>query len=120
MRKKKLALDKLNELDGTDPTHLPPYYVDAPEMQAKYPQLYDLLYRRQLNSQDREAGSLTLFLDAGVLKVVVVLKSERRRAFLTLSDPFQVFHVLESQLASRGLDWRPLKEDEKRGKTGSR
>jgi len=108
--KKKLALDILDELDGTDPTHLSPYYVDAPVMKEKYPNLFDLLYRRQLNEKDRDGGSLTLFLDAGILKVVVVLKSERRRAFLTLSDPFDVFSVLERELASKGLDWRPLKE----------
>lgn len=110
MARKKLALDKLGELDGTDPSKLPPFYVDAPEMQRKYPNLYDLLYRRQLMGVDREGGSLTIFLDEGVLKVVVVLKSERRRAFETLSDPFQVFNHLESKLSSKGLDWRPLKE----------
>ncbi len=116
MRKKKLALDKLNDLQGTDPSVLDPHYVSAEDMEAKYPNLYDLLYRRQLNGQDREAGSLTLFMDESVLKVVVVLKTERRRAFLTLTDPFQVFNALEGQLATRGLDWRPLKEDEKRKK----
>ena len=120
MRKRKLALDKLNDLDGTDPGKLPPHFIDAPDMQKKYPNLYDLLYRRQLNGEDRPGGSLTLFLDEGVLKVVVVLKGERRRAFLTLSDPFHVFGALEAELASRGLDWRPLKEDEKPGKKGSR
>lgn len=120
MRKRKLALDKLNELDGTDPGHLPPFYIEAPKMKEKYPNLYDLLYRRQLNGQDRDGGSLTLFLDEGVLKVVVVLKSERRRAFVTLSDPFDLFGVVEAQLASSGLDWRPLKEDKTSGKSGSR
>lgn len=108
--KKKLALDVLDELDGTDPGHLPPHYVDAPRMKEQYPNLYDLLYRRQLNEKDRLGGSVTLFLDAGILKVVVVLKTEGRRAFLTLSDPFDVFSVLERELSSKGLDWRPLKE----------
>lgn len=108
--KKKLALDVLDEIDGTDPGHLPPYFIEAPRMKKQYPNLYDLLYRRQLNDKDRLGGSVTLFLDAGILKVVIVLKSERRRAFLTLADPFDVFSVLERELATGGLDWRPLKE----------
>lgn len=116
--KKKLALDALSELDGTDPSVLPPHFVDAPKMREKYPNLYDLLYRRSLNGEARLGGSLTIFLDEGTLKVGVFLKTERRRAFETLSDPFQVFEHLERKLASRGLDWRPLKESKKHGFNG--
>jgi len=115
---KKLALDTLSEIDGTDPSVLPPHFVDAPEMQKKYPNLFDLLYRRSLNGEARLGGSLTIFLDEGTLKVGVFLKTERRRAFETLSDPFHVFNHLERKLATTGLDWRPLKESRKGGFNG--
>ncbi len=109
----KLALDRLAELDGTDPSVLPPFFVDAPEMQEKYPNLFDLLYRPTLMGQERLGGSISIFLDEGVLKVGVFLKTEGRRAFETISDPFQAFAHLERKLCTKGLDWRPLKE--KRG-----
>jgi len=106
----KLALDVLNELDGTDPSHLPSHYVEALEFSKRFPNLYDLLFRRRLNEKDRLGGSMSLFMDGDVLKVGVFLKTEGRRAFETISDPYQVFSHLERKLASKGLDWRPLKE----------
>jgi len=105
---KKLALDSLrSEMDGNGNT--PAYWNVCGEFAERYPNLFDLLYRTKFNEQHRAPGRLSLFMDEGTLKVGVFLDSERQMAFLTLSNPEEVFLKLERKLSTTGLEWRPMR-----------
>lgn len=115
MASRKLALDVLKEEMETkdDPTA---YWINAVEFKRLYPNLHDLLYRREWHGEQRDPGRLTLFWNDGHLKVGIFAEAEARMAFLTLEDPYDVFAHIERKLASGGLEWR----EDKRAKTRSR
>ena len=113
MASRKLALDTLIEGCETqdDPSA---YWIDAPEFKRLYPNLHDLLYRRAVEGTERAPGRLSLFWNDGHLKVGIFAEAEGRMAFLTLSDPWDVFAHVERCLAADELDWRQDKRSKSR------
>ncbi len=85
------------------------YAIDAPDFKRQWPELYDVLYRLQQNGQHRDPGRISIFIDHGQLKVGIFIPTEARMSFLSLSDPQEVFNLLESKLATEGLECRPDK-----------
>jgi len=113
----KLALDELRMEIAANGNQCPTW-VQPGEFAERFPQLHDLLYRTKFNDEHRAPGRLSLFMDEGTLKVGVFLDTERQMAFLTLSDPLQVFGALERKLASTGLEWRPMRGGRSRLRNG--
>jgi len=113
----KLALDELRS-SMTENGNASPTWIHSGEFSERFPNLFDLLYRSRFNDEHRAPGRLSLFMDEGTLKVGVFLDTERQMAFLTLSDPLQVFGALERKLSSTGLEWRPMRGGRSRLRNG--
>lgn len=88
------------------------FFVDDPEFAAAFPECHDLLFRRKVGDVVRHAAKLTIFVDAGILKVAVSCPFERVVGFYSLQDPTQVWDVLERKLSDGTMDW---KEDKDKG-----
>jgi len=103
----KTALESLMEDTHSEEHEVWAWVFDS--FQQMYPNLYELMACKSVAGVKRDLSKLSIFTDEGVLKVGLFCPTEGRMAFLTLSDPRQVFGVLEKALATGTIDWRRQK-----------
>lgn len=96
-----------NLLKASDlPAEVTPCSLSNPAFLEDYPAVAEVLYSRESSNGKRLPAKLTLFVDQRQMKVCVTLPTEGLMAFLTLSNPGDLWQVLENKISSDELEWR--------------
>jgi len=95
--------------NGAGPTTGDALNVDS--FGAAFPALWEFMcLDRWENGKSRVAGSLTLFVEAGMVKCCVNDKDRRMMSFVGASGLVAVLEEVELQLEESRLSWRPAKD----------
>lgn len=93
----------------------------SPAFREALPTLYEYLFHEVFDDgTPRVTSSLSIFTEAGALKLALNDREQDLVAFLTIEDVQSGLETLESRLCADSLDWRPSRGGRAKKKGGRR
>lgn len=80
--------------------------VSSPGFEQNYPSLYGFLANVQETDQFQKTGSVTLFWEDGVYKLVLNDRPMKRSCFLSHTRLVELFHMADRGLRGGSIRWR--------------
>ncbi len=81
-------------------------WFEDDKLQEFCPNLFELLFAKQIAGRPRDSGTLVIWVDGGRLKAMIKLPSEVQVGFLTLDSLRGACMALEDGLVKGTVDWR--------------
>ena len=86
-----------------------PWHFQDDEFSASYPAIYGLLACALHDGKPRQGASITVFADAGELKVVISDRQTEQSLFLTLDASKSLWEQCEAFVRGHSDEWRAKK-----------